>query len=225
MLPAGAVLLGAEFALVAIGQDVVKCRRLEAGSSISDDVRERKAFLADDIRVLTPSLEPRGLIEALKEMAGPRTSGPASPLAGPDSKSWWLDAVLRSGLGLVARHHRWRSESGCNHLRLMHEHEVLSRIVELLGTHDGINLRQSEGVELALRRMQLMEEAVSESPSDPSFEGAEHFLGIQEKRGGALVAPSLRAHVAGELGREAAILREKRKAREAKGTSKGAKKE
>ena len=70
-----------------------------------------------------------------------------------------------------------------------------------------------------------MEEAVSESPSDPSFEGAEHFLGIQEKRGGALVAPSLRAHVAGELGREAAILREKRKAREAKGTSKGAKKE
>ena len=106
-------------------------------------------------------------------------------------------------------------------MRLIHEHEVISRAVELLGSIDGVNLRQSEGVELLLRRFQLMEEAVAESPSDPSFEGAEHFMGTQERKGGALVAPSLREHVAAELGREAAIMKEKRKAREAKGKGRG----
>ena len=65
------------------------------------------------------------------------------------------------------------------------------------------------------------EEAVAESPTDPSYEGAMHFLGVSDRRGGALVAPALKKHVADELGREAAILKEKRKAREAKDALKG----
>ena len=69
--------------------------------------------------------------------------------------------------------------------------------------------------------MQLMEDAVAANPSDPSFEGAEHYMGTGERRGGALIAPSLRAHVASEMGREAAVQKEMRKAREAKGASKG----
>ncbi len=64
--------------------------------------------------------------------------------------------------------------------------------------------------------MQLHESAVAESPEAPSYEGAQHFLGTGDRRGGALVAPSLTAHVASELGREAAIMKEKRKVREAK---------
>ena len=46
-------------------------------------------------------------------------------------------------------------------------------------------------------------------------------MGYGEERGGALVAPGLRSHVAAEWGREAAILKEKRKAREAKDAAKG----
>ena len=41
------------------------------------------------------------------------------------------------------------------------------------------------------------------------------------RRGGALVAPQLTSYVANELGKEAAILREKRKAREARMSAKG----
>lgn len=54
-----------------------------------------------------------------------------------------------------------------------------------------------------------------ESPEAPSFEGARHFMGFGERRGGALIAPSLTAYVAGETGKEVAILKEKRKAKEA----------
>ena len=70
----------------------------------------------------------------------------------------------------------------------------------------------------------LQESAISECPENPSFDGARHFMGLGERRGGAIVAPGLLSHVAGEMGKETAILKEKRKAREArfvKGRGKG----
>ena len=69
--------------------------------------------------------------------------------------------------------------------------------------------------EFLVRRLQLGESAVLENPDNPSFEGARFFLGVPEHRAGALVAPSLQSYVASEFGKEAAILKEKRKAREA----------
>ena len=68
-----------------------------------------------------------------------------------------------------------------------------------------------------IRRVQLLESAVAESPEAPSYEGAQHYMGDQERPGGALLAPALRTHVASELSREASIMKEKRKAREARG--------
>ena len=64
--------------------------------------------------------------------------------------------------------------------------------------------------------MQLMEDVHADDPKNPSWQGAELYMGLAERPGGVLMAPSLRRHVAEELGREAAILKEKRKAREAK---------
>ena len=65
----------------------------------------------------------------------------------------------------------------------------------------------------------MQENAVSESPLEPSFVGARHFLGFGDRKGGALIAPSLHAHVASELGKAASILKEKRKADEARSSS------
>ena len=67
-----------------------------------------------------------------------------------------------------------------------------------------------------LRRVQLIEEVHLEDPQNPNWEQADLFMGDDAKKGGALVAPSLRAHVASELQREAQILKERRKAKEAK---------
>ena len=93
----------------------------------------------------------------------------------------------------------------------------LSRAVELAAVVDCLNVKNLVCFEFLLRRLQLIEEAVAENPTQPDYSGASHYLGTEERRGGALLAPSLRAYVAGELGKEAAILKEKRKARDARG--------
>ena len=66
-----------------------------------------------------------------------------------------------------------------------------------------------------IRRKQLLEEAHRADPARPCFDGAHHFMGEEDEKGGALVEPTLRAHVAARLSAEAAIDKERRKAREA----------
>eukprot|EP00930_Biecheleria_cincta_P024579 TRINITY_DN17587_c0_g1_i2.p1 TRINITY_DN17587_c0_g1~~TRINITY_DN17587_c0_g1_i2.p1 ORF type:complete len:511 (-),score=60.70 TRINITY_DN17587_c0_g1_i2:814-2346(-) len=223
VLPAGAVRLGPDVALVSIANEAVKVRLLAPNTNISEYVLARRHFLADDPRILPSANEEQDFISAIKEMSGPRSIGPASPLEGPDTKTCWLDNLLKSGIGsMVARHHRWRSESGVKNGRLVHEHELLSRALQVFATIDGINLKQCEGAEVLLRRIQLLEEAVVDSPEDPSMENAEHFMGFSERRGGALISPALKKHAGETIGKEAAILKERRKAREARaGKGKG----
>ena len=99
------------------------------------------------------------------------------------------------------------------------EHKCLSTIVEYAVIYDRLNVRNLVCMELALRRMQLHESAVALSPQAPSYEGARHFLGVPERRGGAIIAPVLTQYVASQLSSEAAIEKEKRKAREARAAS------
>ena len=104
---------------------------------------------------------------------------------------------------------------------LVYEHEVLSTMFDLSARIDRLNFPNLRGLEHAARRLMLIESAVLENPGQPSFEGARHFLGRGNQRGGALVAPSLVAYVAKEVGAEAAIAKEKRKAAEAKAAAQG----
>ena len=98
----------------------------------------------------------------------------------------------------------------------MYEHETLSWCFDLAVGVDRLNIKNLECFEWLFRRLQLHESAVLESPGAPSYEGARHFMGKGGRRGGALVSPDLQAHVASEVGKEAAIMKEKRKAREAR---------
>ena len=143
---------------------------------------------------------------------------PPSPLQGPSVGAEWVDSVVRGGVtSLIFRADKWRSDSGVRaHSSAAHKHSVLHRAVQLLATVDGLNAKNLVVVELLLRRITLHEEAVAENPDAPSCEGADHYLGISERAGGAQTVPPLRAHVATELSKEAAILKEKRKAREAR---------
>ena len=100
--------------------------------------------------------------------------------------------------------------------RSRHEHRVLSKRLDLAFAHDGLNTQRLSCCEYLNRRRQLIEEAHREDPSRPNFEGAHIFMGEDEEVSGAYMAGALRAHVAAEMGKEAAILKERRKAREAK---------
>lgn len=63
---------------------------------------------------------------------------------------------------------------------------------------DRLQVGNVAALEIVARRLQLIEEAVSENPSAPSWEGARLYMGTDDGRGGAFMAPSLRAFVAGE---------------------------
>eukprot|EP00971_Amphidinium_carterae_P078843 1559898-Amphidinium_carterae.1 len=47
-------------------------------------------------------------------------------------------------------------------------------------------------------------------------------MGTEDRRGGAIIIPALKQHVAAKLAEEASVLKEKRKAREAKAAAAGA---
>ena len=223
-LPARAVVMG-DRALVSVNQDVMVLKRLPAGTNISEYAKERRAFLADDVRVIPQRPDrPHTFEEAVRSMTGvviPRTF--ASPTPGPDTVEWCIEATISQGHGgFISRHHRWKRDSGVVHKdRIVYKHEVIARAVEYLGTTDGVNFKTSVGVEFLLRRKQLLEEAVGENPESPSYGGADHYTGSAERPGGALLDPRLRAHVATEMSREAAVLREKHKAREVRGEGHG----
>ena len=144
--------------------------------------------------------------------------GLVCPLTGPRTALWLFKKVARSGAGtFVARHHRWARESGVPaKSKSVHEHQLLSHALDIFIQVDRLNAANVFGVELLARRLQLVEEVHVDTPENPSWEGSEHFMGDDARKGGALIAPSLKAHVASELQKESQIMEEKRKAAEAK---------
>ena len=64
-------------------------------------------------------------------------------------------------------------------------------------------------------------EAHGYNPSDPSFEGTDHFIDINVRPGGAFVAPALTGELANHMQIEAMVGKEKCKFQVAKGDERG----
>ncbi|CAK0892598.1 unnamed protein product, partial [Prorocentrum cordatum] len=154
----------------------------------------------------------------------PRDARTTIWLKGPPSMGDTVSALMsRSPGGFMASHERWLVESRVPAgKRSAHEHRLVSKCPELAASVDGMNLANLTSMEYLNRRRQLLEEAHKTDPDKPNFEGAHHFLGEDDVGAGTLVAPSLRTHVAGEFARDAAIEKERRKAREARCIRRGA---
>ena len=130
-----------------------------------------------------------------------------------------MAAIAGMGCGsFTAAHDRWVVESKIDvNNRSVYEHRVLSRALQFAMVEDGLNIKNLVAFEYLNRRRQLLEEAHRDDVSKPCFDGAHHFMGEDDEATGAHVEAALRAHVAAEFGREAAIAKERRKAREARG--------
>lgn len=101
--------------------------------------------------------------------------------------------------------------------RAIHENEVLSRALDLAVCYNSLNIANLASFELLVRRKQLLAMVHSYSPSQPSYEGADHFLGTSYRPGGAIVVPELTKHVAERMHQESQVLKDKRKQAELKG--------
>jgi len=77
---------------------------------------------------------------------------------------------LLEGGDLLSRHQRWRSESGVKGSNpIVHEHHLLSMLLQYAGCFDRLNLKGLLCMEFAWRRVQRHESAVSENPEFPSY--------------------------------------------------------
>ena len=100
----------------------------------------------------------------------------------------------------------------------VHENEVLSRALDLAISYDSLNIANLASFELLIRRRkQLLAEAYSYGGTNPSYAGADHFMGTSYRPGGAIVVPELTKYVADRMHQESQILKEKRKQGELKG--------
>ena len=181
-VPAGIVCVGGR-AIVNIDGALAAIRFVPGGESISEYAVARRALLTDDTRTIAanaPGNATKTFAECVRDM--PVDAEVMFKLAGPRTAAAYCDRVAAAGLGgMVARHEKWVRESGINPQdRLMYEHQNISRALEMAAVRDGLNIKNLECMELLFRRLQLQEEAVAENPVQPSFEGAEHFMGTED---------------------------------------------
>ena len=98
----------------------------------------------------------------------------------------------------------------------------LAQVMEVALVNDQMAIQNSEAFELLSRRWQMWEAAYqtelrSAEAGDASGDWlAERgvFLGIERLGTGAIIMPELEEHVAAKLGARAAVLKERRKAKE-----------
>ena len=140
------------------------------------------------------------------------------PLEGPRTTDWYVKEIAKMAEGPVAQHFQWLQQAKIpDGDRSVFEDEVLARILEVAVTYDALAVSNLASFEIISRRRQLIAEAHVGNPGAPSYEGASYFRGMGMRAGGALVAPSLAQHVSERMRADAAIAKERRKAREARG--------
>jgi hypothetical protein len=98
--------------------------------------------------------------------------------------------------------------------RAIFEDEILSQAIDLAVMYDGLCISNLACFELLIRRKQLLAEAHIHNPGAPNYEGADHWMGMGSRPGGAIVVSALTQHVSSKMEAESRILKERRKAGE-----------
>lgn len=109
---------------------------------------------------------------------------PDMPIQGPRTARWLCEAIMRTGQPPLAQHRCWLRDAEIpSGDRPRYEHEVLSRILELGVEYDQLHVSNPASFEVLARRLQLIEEARQERPTAPSYDSAEVYLGVGERKG------------------------------------------
>ena len=150
---------------------------------------------------------------------------------GPRTTRWCVQFLNRRNGGPVDHHRWWMSNLGLQSDSWgVAEHENLMKIVDKMGRYDGLDLTNLASAEMAFRRLQLIEyfysdkgpgggkgggKAKEKKTDDLSYKSeAAIFSGTHREFGDTMIAPELLEYVSKEVERDAAILKQVRKARE-----------
>eukprot|EP00435_Cladocopium_sp_Y103_P029379 s1915_g7.t1 len=210
-LPGGAVTLGGDKALIPIGNGALYVKQVPRDKISTMEVR--------DLRVLKMNFDEQGqrrvdFSKAVARMTQDSMPGGGLMLDGPPSALPVLKGMVARGLTPVTDHEHWvRTHESLKGDRSLYEMEVLTRALEAFATQDQINVPNSRGFELLIRRWQVIREAHRLNPASPDYSASDIFMGWEYRRGDG-VHTELAKFVATELKDQAQIAKESRKARE-----------
>jgi hypothetical protein len=144
-----------------------------------------------------------------------------SPLSGPCTAPWLVRHMLNHGGSPMAFHQKFMSETRLDYTAHgLSDHLVGCKFLDLLMTYDQIDPGRSVAAELICRRLQMCHDRWRHKM--PNFnagsaggdEDAHLLLGTYETRSNVGISPELTAWLGNELGKEANVAKERRKARE-----------
>ena len=119
---------------------------------------------------------------------------------GPRTLRWLAKEMAKSGGGPLRHRQNWRTLCKADESdRAVHEHESICLALEMGGSYDQLDCGSCACFEVLARRLQLIEDARVISPTAPSYDGAEHWMGAQRRKGGSLIAPELGRCVAHQI--------------------------
>ena len=148
------------------------------------------------------------------------TAWPDWPVVGPRTLLWCCRHVLEHTIHPLEHHSRFKQLASLGHADPgAQEHELIMRVLEVAVSYDQLAVSELASFEILLRRAQMLELRHKEKIVGPGVGGtvdedSHLYLGTGRTRGLIMIAPALEEHVAGELGKEAAAAKERRKLRE-----------
>lgn len=147
------------------------------------------------------------------------------PVSGPRTFLWCMRFISESDLHPRARHLRWKAATGLGSSDPgVAEHEMIMRVIELMLCYDQLQGGELASMEMLVRKAQMIElkhrDRVLAAASGAIDDDEHLYLGTGRTRGLLMIAPALEEFVSGELGKEAAAAKERRKMREERGLAK-----
>ncbi|CAK0857904.1 unnamed protein product, partial [Prorocentrum cordatum] len=155
------------------------------------------------------------------------------PVKGPRTLLRVLGFMLRMAGGAMAWHNRWIAMAQLGeHDENVELHETLCRVIETALCHDLLVICELASYEYLARQLQLAEERAfedrtrrsqpapkakaqaKEAPPADSASEVGHLLGTGETKGNLCICPALMDWIAVQMKMEAAVAKERRKARE-----------
>ena len=149
------------------------------------------------------------------------------PMSGPRTCLWCLQYLAETDGHPTAHHTRWRHQAGLTvNDPGVSVHETVMKAVTFGLCFDQLNISESAAFELLMRQAQLVEmkykhRSLKGIAGDPGHEEEYLVLGTSTTRGQLMINPDLEAFVAAEMGKEGALLKERRRLAEERRLAKG----
>jgi hypothetical protein len=142
------------------------------------------------------------------------------PLRGPRAGREILVALRDAGQGSFDEHHIiWNKQSGvAEKSNTSREHRLLCKVLRLLIQFDQVDISNSAGAEMLVRRLLQLEAATRRNPRQPDFEGLDIILDSAVDDHGAAVVSAFSTWVADQQKNEAVSLKAARQWRDEQST-------